>query len=98
MDAFYDMALLSWAEKMTPPLPLLSQPRPPVDPNAPNCFEEARKRKGTHPQDFCDASFTDFDREQRTWTVLQRTRFPNTLVRTSLSSPSARLIDPMCHY
>lgn len=31
MEAFYDMALLSWAESFNPPLPLLSCPPTPPD-------------------------------------------------------------------
>ncbi|THG97953.1 hypothetical protein EW026_g4144 [Hermanssonia centrifuga] len=42
VEAFYDMALLSWAEDMNPPLPLLSNPKAPVSENGRSCFEEAR--------------------------------------------------------
>ncbi|KAI0801970.1 hypothetical protein BC629DRAFT_1591626 [Irpex lacteus] len=46
VDAFYDMALLSWAEPMEPPLPLLANPglrtQLPADRD---CFEEAKVRK-----------------------------------------------------
>lgn len=46
VDAFYDMALLSWAEAMDPPFPLLSNPRAEVEQNGRTCFEEAQARKG----------------------------------------------------
>ncbi|KAI0685630.1 hypothetical protein BC835DRAFT_1383153 [Cytidiella melzeri] len=46
VDAFYDMALLSWAEPMEPPLPLLVNPglRTKFNKNG-DCFEEAKARK-----------------------------------------------------
>ena len=45
VDAFYDMALLSWAETMDPPLPLLVNPNLRVEQNGRTCFEEAQARK-----------------------------------------------------
>lgn len=45
VDAFYDMALLSWAEPMDPPLPLLVNPKTRVEQNDRTCFEEAKARK-----------------------------------------------------
>ena len=47
VDAFYDMALLSWAEPMDPPLPLLVNPGLRAGLNeGKDCFEEAKARKG----------------------------------------------------
>ena len=45
--AFYDMALLSWAETMDPPMPLLVDPGLASQTSVPerDCFEEARVRK-----------------------------------------------------
>lgn len=47
VDAFYDMALLSWAEPMDPPLPLIANPglRATATPER-DCFEEAKATKG----------------------------------------------------
>jgi phosphatidylserine/phosphatidylglycerophosphate/cardiolipin synthase-like enzyme len=46
VDAFYDMALLSWAEPMEPPLPLLVNPSLRSQMNeGRDCFEEAKARK-----------------------------------------------------
>ena len=45
VNAFYDMALLSWAEVMDPPLPLLVNPNAQVQQNGRTCFEEAKARK-----------------------------------------------------
>ena len=46
VNSFYDMALLSWAEPMDPPLPLLVNPNSHVEGDGRNCFEIAQARKG----------------------------------------------------
>ena len=45
VQSFYDMALLSWAEKMTPPLPLLVNPNMETQLTGGDCFEQAQARK-----------------------------------------------------
>lgn len=45
VDSFYDMALMSWAEKMDPPLPLLVNPSLRASTTNGDCFEQARARK-----------------------------------------------------
>ena len=59
VDAFYDMALLSWAEPMNPPLPLLQNPAAPVEgqsqPEDGDCFDQARKRREALLQTSADA-------------------------------------------
>ena len=53
VDAFYDMALLSWAEPMDPPLPLLVNPSLRAGLNeGKDCLEEAKARKGESPITF----------------------------------------------
>lgn len=72
VDAFYDMALLSWSEAMDPPLPLLDNPAARVAHNGRTCFEEAKARKGT-PGGVCARTFPDVSL-QRTWLTLRTLR------------------------
>lgn len=45
VQSFYDMALISWGEKMNPPLPLLVNPNLPISAPDKDCFTLARERK-----------------------------------------------------
>lgn len=45
VESFYDMALLSWGEKMEPPLPLLVNPKERIAGGGADAFERAKARK-----------------------------------------------------
>lgn len=75
VESFYDMALLSWGEKMEPPLPLLVNPKERIAGGGADAFERAKARKGK----------SIYYRSSETDRALQRL---STTLRTRLFQPT----------
>lgn len=79
VESFYDMALLSWSEKMEPPLPLLVNPKERIVGGGADAFERAKERK-SKPSIY--HKYSDTDRTlQRLSTTLRTRPFQPTPIR-----------------